>query len=336
MGFKVSSYICTEVDFSSIPRSIWDDLVAKSQTATYFQSHNWLFSWLKNFNIKSCNILILMVHQNSELVAIAPFFITENTISFLGVSAVNGETLCDYGDIIAKVGLEFQAWDSILSYLEKRHAIKKYKFLLDCVSENSPTVQYFNSRNESIDLKPIYVSPHIIFPDNIDTHFSLLKKHNRSELKRKLRKAANSFVGLEMLPAGNEAADKYWSMLPYASQVKKDFYCGNTRLFFDDLIRSEPSEQHVFIHFAHIDNKPVSGIIIFNYKQNQFAYNSISNTDYLSSCASIAVFHNAIQRGILRKDRVFSFLRGNDDYKYRLGAVDEVLFQIEFHLRGPL
>lgn len=332
----MSSYICTQVDFFSIPISIWDDLVAKSRMASYFQSHNWLFLWLKNFNIKSCSILILMVHQKSELVAIAPFFITEDTISFLGVSAVNGETLCDYGDIIAKVGLEFQAWDSILSYLKKRHGVKQYKLVLDCVSENSPTVQFFNSHNETIDLKPIDVSPYIILPNNIDNNFSPRKKHDRSELKRKLRKATNSLVELKILPSGNEAADKYWSILPYANQVKKDFYCGNIRLFFDDLIRSESTEQHVFIHFACIRNKPVSGVIIFNYKQSQFAYNSVSNIDFLTSCASIAVFHNAIQQGILRKDRVFSFLRGNENYKYRLGAVDEVLFRIEVHLRGPL
>lgn len=53
-------------------RNIWDNLAEKQGPYKIFLSYEWFYIWLKNF-LEENKLLILLIHRENEIIAIAPF-----------------------------------------------------------------------------------------------------------------------------------------------------------------------------------------------------------------------------------------------------------------------
>ena len=66
-------------------------------------------------------------------------------------------------------------------------------------------------------------------------------------------------------------------------------------------------------------------VLGFEWKNNWYLYNS----GYMGSGVGIALFGMIIEQAIKSKIERVDFLRGNERYKYDLGAVDKKLYNME-------
>jgi len=103
--YKASLVVTTE-EFIQL-RESWNDLLNQSTESYPFLSWEWLFSWWEIFAQKGEQLLIILVHQGSELVGIAPFYIKKKAIGRALKSIGEGEKrdeaiITHYQDIICK------------------------------------------------------------------------------------------------------------------------------------------------------------------------------------------------------------------------------------------
>ena len=81
--------------------------------------------------------------------------------------------------------------------------------------------------------------------------------------------------------------------------------------------------------FLSADGEPIAALWCFAYGSTYAAYNSGYHPAYAELSAGIVLFAERIRPAIARGFfTTFDFLRGNEPYKYRFGAIDQPLYQL--------
>jgi len=165
-------------------------------------------------------------------------------------------------------------------------------------------------------------------PDTFDDYLALIGKKERHELRRKRRRyeaalgearfvhhvgtgpVFDDFVRLHRLAHG----DKGGFMTEEMESMFADLAClpgwGIDALVADD--------GHVTAAgFGYMDD------------DGYYLYNSAYNPELSDASPGVVLLGRLIELSIERGKRVFDFLKGDEHYKYRLGAVARPLFEIE-------
>lgn len=308
----------------------WDELTNKSVTSTFFQGYHWIKIWLKHFASSIQETIIVCIYENEQLIGIAPFSLNDKSLEFLTISSISDKiSLSDYGDIIAKVGYERVVWKSVVA------ALDEYCRLHDCVvryryiRELSPSYSILPS---IINISPIAidVAPHIQLPNTWDAYLKKLSNHQRHEIKRKLKNAEQTQLTL-LKGIANQATANHFICLArgvHLDSEKQNFFTLEVSAFFTDLITTLGSLKKLEVNFLCRGKEYVGALIVFLYKDEWLAYNSSYDPQYSYLSPGIVLFslimQHAMDRGIYKLD----FLRGDEHYKYHLGASPQILYLI--------
>src|SRR3990167_7329156 len=84
--------------------------IEDSDTASVFQSKDWLEVWWKHFGGKESELVRLGVYEGSSLIGVANLERKDGVLMFLGTDLV------DFGDIAATKGNEEKVWRQLLEY----------------------------------------------------------------------------------------------------------------------------------------------------------------------------------------------------------------------------
>lgn len=308
----------------------WDNLINLSSTATFFQTKEWLTLWLKHFPIKE---KILGVFDGEELVGIAPFSIDNQKIDLLGVTTVLGEELVsDFGDIIAIEGREKEVWEAALEGIRDqgsgisllRPETRQLKPFLEFnfIREDSPSfkiLQELGGKAEEMD-----VAPYIDLPKSWEDHLASLDRHNRHELRRKMRKLGNVTV-----TKGNLSdIDEFFRLMTLGNEQKRNFLKPEIKGFFQDVITLFLPKDMLEISFLEYEGRKIAAVLIFIFHNEVLLYNSGFNPKYSHLSPGLILKAYAIKEAIEKGRKKFDFLRGGERYKYDLGGKERKLYRI--------
>ena len=101
------------------------------------------------------------------------------------------------------------------------------------------------------------------------------------------------------------------------------------RDFFRHIGKITMAEGWLKLSFMEFDAVPASGLWNFDYDGALLIYNSGYDTSLSSASPGIAHFAYTIQQAIEGKQHTVDFLRGNENYKYRLGGRDQPLHHLK-------
>jgi len=104
------------------------------------------------------------------------------------------------------------------------------------------------------------------------------------------------------------------------------------------------------LFFLHIDHwlensfdlpmptQPIAAMLIFDYNGVYNLYNSGYDPQYRQLSAGQVLTTLTIQHAIENKKTIYDFLRGNEEYKFRLGGKPEAVMdlKIDFQQKTPL
>ena len=309
--------ICKEISLSDdMP---WDGLAEKSSTATFFQTQDWLTLWLKHFPIKE---KILGVFDGEELIGIAPFSIDNQKIDLLGVTkVVGGELVSDFGDIIAKTSYEKNVWEEVLAKCKVQSA--KCKIELDFIREDSPSfgiLQELGGKAEEID-----VAPYIDLPKSWEDYLASLGRHNRHELRRKMRKLGNATV----MRGNLSDIDEFFRLMTLGNEQKRNFLKPDIKGFFQDVITLFSPKDMLEISFLEYEGRKIATTLYFVFKGEVLLYNSGFDPKYSHLSPGLILKAYAIKEAIEKGRKRFDFLRGGERYKYDLGGKERKLYTIK-------
>jgi hypothetical protein len=301
----------------------WDTLISQSSTASFFQTKKWLALWLKHFDGKS---KIIGAFDKSDLIGIAPFHIKEGTISFLGTGAVLGkELVSDFGDIIAPFGREKEVWETVIKGI-KNNESEIRNIGLNFIREDSPSfkiLKELGGKAEEVD-----VAPYIDLPGSWDDYLMTLGRHDRHELRRKMRKleSGNAF---KICTEGNgRDIDEFLRLMSLSNDQKRDFLSEKMRIFFTDIAKHFGLYKILQLYFLKLNNINIAAVMTFKFKTELLLYNSGFDPEYSYLSPGLILKAFVIKQAIEGGLKKFDFLRGGEKYKYDLGGKERKLYKI--------
>jgi len=307
-----------EITFSEI--TSWNNLLNQSNTATFFQTKDWLKLWSKHFPSKE---QILGIYDNDNLIGIAPLVQSNGTIEFLGVAPVLGsELVTDFGDIVAKISHEKEAWREILS----KFKVEKIEF--NFIREDSPSFQILKDlggRAEEVD-----IAPYIDLPTSWDEYLTTLDRHDRHELRRKMRKLEREGVNMDCYESENDRIDEFFRLMTLGNEQKRNFLSAPMKSFFLDIVKTFFPKKFLRLCFLKLNSEYIASALVFVFKDEFLLYNSGFDPRFSHLSPGLLLKAHMIKQAIESGMKRFDFLRGAERYKFDLGGKERSLYKITF------
>ena len=316
-------------------RRVWEQVASSSEERAPFLTWEWQESWWAVFSA-SHRPRTLIFSRKGEVVGIAPLCVSlerEGTLQFAG-----GEDLSDQLGLLALPGFEEEVAEGVVAWARSSGSLGlDLHFLRDWGWELPALQRALGRQGISGEVHPEEVSPAIDLPTTFDEYLALrLGKKDRHELRRKMRRLEQErpgwrIVGPEEL--GLEVALTEFLRLLRASREDKDnFLTPAVERFFREVAVRFQRRGWLRLALLEEGGRLAAGTFGFCLGEVWYLYNSgydPSEAHLSPGLLSVAEgLRGAIDSGCRQAD----LLRGNEGYKYRLGAEDQFLV----NLRVPL
>ena len=305
----------------------WEQLLPETAADTIFITPWWQRLWLEHYG-QEADLHILSVRQGEVLIGIAPLMLTNGVLSFLGDT-----DLFDYHDFLVRKGREVEFYNALCEYLV---GMEWHTLELKSLRESSPALVHLKALAEQkgfrTEIVEEDVSPYAVLTPTWDEYQGSMRKKDRHELRRKLRRLdaadnARQYSCDDPLTMAEHMPD-FFRLMRASSHDKDEFLTGDRELFFKDMA-VRLAEKGIFkLFFLEVGNVRVASCIVFDYGDAYLLYNSGYDPEY--SSLSVGLLNKALcLREAVEKGRsCFDFLRGPERYKYDLGGRNQTVYQI--------
>jgi len=309
-------------------REEWDDLLLRSPYPTVFETPAWHSIWWEEFSGEA-RLHIIAGRENNRLIGIAPFMFNGNDrLMFVGDT-----DLWDYHKVIVENSKMEEFFSSLLAYINQlKWAVMDFSSLQETSETYQGILAMVEKAELEFDVNREGVSPGIKLPGTWDEYLANLNKKNRHELRRKIRKleseASFKWFSVDVNPSSNEALSDFFSLMRESRHDKAMFLTPERERFFRRIARAMGEAGYLKLFFMEIDGQRVAAVWCFDMGNVRYLYNSGFNPAFghLSVGLLLKAFclKDAIETGM----DYFDFLRGDERYKYDLGAQDVVLYNM--------
>jgi len=317
-------------DFEKINRA-WSLLLRKSEIDSVFLTHEWFYAWWNCFSADYHLEMLLFTDQKGTLKGIAPFKIKGDQISFIANHEVT-----DYCDFIAEKENKETFFREILSYIKKNHSRLKKIDLINIPSK-SDTLSILSSLAReygfSVSKELSEVVPILILPDSIDSYLFELKRKNRHELRRKIKRI-EKLPGLSLRRIkDSEEIKKYiksFIRLHELSHEEKNIFWQKRNMcsFFENIVRLFSLNEWSELLLLYQNEQLIAGLLTFDYHNTIYLYNTAYSPDYAWYSPGIYLFYDVIISAIRDKKKKVDFLRGQENYKFFFQAKESTIHNL--------
>jgi CelD/BcsL family acetyltransferase involved in cellulose biosynthesis len=307
----------------------WLDLLQHSITNTIFQTPIFLRDWWETLSEGELYVVLMRDSENT-LRGIAPLFVQQNSRGKKEVCFVGCVNVSDYLDVIVHKDFEKEVYDGLYTALSEK--IEWEELFWCSVPERSPTRAFLKEHFSKAIEKVQDVSPQIVLPNSWDEYLSSLDRKQRHEVKRKMRRLDELEHEFELITeknASEQAVEEFIQLHKSSSAKKKDFWNEEHLVFFRKLVPDAAHFSWLKLFFLRIEGKRVSTMLIFDYNNKYDLYNSGFLPDMhteVSTGTTLTAY--TIRHAIENKKAQYDFLRGGEEYKFRLGAVSQNVYDI--------
>jgi CelD/BcsL family acetyltransferase involved in cellulose biosynthesis len=319
-------------------REEWDELLKRSESYSFFQTPRWNALWWDHFGGDLELLLLLLRDRTGSLKGVAPFYLDRVEGGRIVAAFIGGLECSDYLDFIIERGSEKAFFEHLGEYLRQRS--ERPQLDLHFISEESKTLTaqnvLFDSPNLYVELKKEEVCPVLNLPSSWEEFLKGLRQKDRHELRRKMKRAASK-GHLKVVQTSNPSdlskdVDAFIELHRKSGEDKRNFMNQDVGGFFHSLAQSLLSEGRLALYFLLIDNIPVASLFGIRYGDGIAIYNSGFDPEWGYLSPGIVLFGHVIKEAIDEGCLGFDFLRGNENYKYRLGATDRWLYRMQIGL----
>ncbi len=317
------SYTVTLESFDSLA-SLWGDPKHGLDWNSVFVSPAFLKLWWTEFKPQT-ELYLGAVRRDGQIIGIAPLQLKDDGASFIGSVDV-----CDYLDFVIAPGEENHFFITLMDDLNQK-GIKRLN--LSCLRPESTVltrlVDIARTRGYEVVTQPEDVSVEMDLPSTFDEYLEGLDTKQRHEVKRKLRKLAETgkieFKILEDNAAIRKGMDIFLKMFTESRSDKAAFLTSQKESFFRSLAETMSGVKLLRMGVLELDTRPTAMILYFDFKNGAYLYNSGYDPEYTSLSVGLISKVLCIQECIKQGKRKYDFLKGNEAYKYHLGGKEVIL-----------
>lgn len=299
--------------------AIWHDHGSELRWTCPFVLPAWLKAWWNVFG-QGIEPLIAMVRHGEAIVGVAPLMIRDQVVRFLGSPDV-----CDYFDCAVAPGKEHSFFESLFAYLSGKGLSN---LDLGPVRPDSTVYEFFSANQlpgaPKCHINQDDVCVELSLPGTWNEFLDTLDGKQRHELRRKLRRLQEAgSIEFRMVDGGTELPQSIENFLKLFAMNRKDkaaFMTGTMASFFGGLASALADEGLLRLFFLDVDELPVASVFCFDHQGIRYLYNNAYDGAYQRISPGLMGKVLSIQTAIEEGRRVYSFLKGSEPYKYRLGG----------------
>ncbi|HET7482033.1 MAG TPA: GNAT family N-acetyltransferase [Actinomycetota bacterium] len=303
----------------------WKDVLARDPDRHIFATPEWNRVWWEEFGAGK-DLFLLTMRRDGDLVAVVPLYRkTEEgrkLLRFLG-----GVDLTDYLGPICSIDDRFEVADALV------------KWLADDVVEwdvfdahNMPVpfgfgetlVERADHAGFDVSVDQEDTSAVLLLPGDWETYLEGLDAKERRELRRKRRRLVREAPDAVQRRATEETLAQdlkvFVEMHRGAEGHKGHFMKPEIATFFERVAYALLPLGWLRLDILEIGGRPVASTFGFQLKNTFYLYNSAYEPDASRLSPGVVLVSNLVKESIESGLKTFDFLRGDERYKYQLGA----------------
>lgn len=315
----------------------WNGLLPTNPTNEVFLTWEWQTTWWESY-LPGDLWVIAARDESGALVGIAPWFREAESLVIRPIGCVE---VTDYLDIFVRPEHRSAFLSGLADLLYECR--DEYSRVNLCNNPGrSPTNEdlprILTERGFTVNVRVQEVCPTIALPTDFETYLNGLDKKNRHECRRKMRRAEENDPKVEWYIVGPnhdlQAEIEQFIKLMAASHPEKTQFLDDPKnaAFFRAVMPKIAACGWLHLCVLTVGGNAAAAYLNFDYNNRIMVYNSglIPETySYLSP--GIVLLLYMIQHAIGQRRTEFDFLRGNEDYKYRMGGQDYPVREIQIY-----
>lgn len=324
-------------DFSQIQAQEWNALLKDSISDTPFLRHEYQRLWWEHRGggeWKNAQLILVTAREGDQLIGVAPLFIAEyeNQPALL----LNGSIeISDYLDLVVRKDDHARFVTGLLDFLASNLAGNWSKLDWYNLPDDSPTLAALKAESESrgwTHLEEVYrPTPRIPLNGNFEDYLANIEKKQRHEIRRKMRRAAESDLNVRFVivdqTADIEPELNAFFDLMVQDPNKASFLHPAMREQMTAFLRVAHDNGYLWLGFLEIDGVKTAASLNFDYNGKLWGYNSGVSRSHMELSPGWVLLANVIQWCCENGRYEFDFMRGDEDYKYRLGGVNRFVMR---------
>ena len=313
----------------------WNRLVRRSRFNTIFLTHEWQTTWWQYLGTGALWIIALRSADN-QLIAVIPLYLTQHKEGRHAGKAVLTLVGCievsDYLDLIIAKGWEEAVYQDFLDWLQSSDAPAWDVVDLCNLPEASLTYQTLAEQSRhvgyTVTVQQEDVAPQFSLPLHYETYLQeQVEKKQRHEIRRKQRRAEREAeVGYYLVGQEDDLeaeVDDFVVLQRASREDKADFMTPQMRRFFGAVAKTMLDAGYLRLSFLTLNGEKAASLFAFEYDRKFLLYNSGYDPDAYSQLSPGWVnLSYSIQYAIASGCRLFDFMQGDEEYKYRFGSKD--------------
>ncbi len=313
--------------------SLWETLLSQSSFQNPFLTPLWNRLWLLHFG-RNLEVKTLLCRSSAgDSIGLGVFSDSQKEGGKRGLTLLGSTDVWDYRDLILPAGKEEEALD-VLAHFWGEGPWEELEF--SGISEFSPTLRFLPTLLRACGFRVTQtvqeVSVYLRLPPAWDDFLARLDSKNRHELRRKLRRLERE-SSFEIREGEEEnLAERMDAFLDLHRKSRKDkagFMTPEMENYFREIAIRFREKGWLSLPFLRIQGRDAAAYFSFRYRGVEYVYNSGYDPEYGRLSPGILLAADRIRRAMERGMTVFHFLRGQEDYKYRLGGKEEKIYQIQ-------
>lgn len=314
----------------------WDNLLDPTRSDNLFITNEWQRAWWEHLRWGDLSVVTVR-DDDGVLRGIGSWFITDDPDGSRVVRIVGCTDVTDYMDILAQPGYEDEVFRALLRFMCSPEAPHWDRFSLCNIPGTSPTVERLpeiaREMGMNAEVRVQEVCPVVDLPDDYEAYLAMLDKKQRHELRRKRRRAEGH--GVDWYIVGPEhdldtEIDAFLEMMANSTPEKaaflekpghKEFFRAIGHIFFE--------KGMLELIFLTIEDQRAAAMWQFAYHDRMLLYNSGLDPEAFAALSpGIVLLTYSVEDAIQKNMEKYDFLRGDETYKYRMGAEDTNVYNI--------
>jgi len=318
-------------DFSELEADEWNRLLARSITNTPFLRYEFQRNWWEHRGggeWQQAELALISARRDGQLVGLAPLFLAQ----YGGQPAlmlIGSLEISDYLDVIAGAQ-DLAPWLSgLLDFLDSDRSPDWRALDWYNVPDSSPTLAALKGESEKrgwAHRQEIYrPTPYIPLPGSFESYLAALAKKQRHEIRRKFRRLDESGQSAHWFVSGGEDLDRDIDalfVLMAEDPDKATFLTDRMRAQMHAVVRAAHAGGWLWLAFLEIGGHNAAVSLNFDYDNRLWGYNSGVKRDFLDLSPGWVLLGRTLEWAIENGRQEFDFMRGDEGYKYRFGAIN--------------
>jgi CelD/BcsL family acetyltransferase involved in cellulose biosynthesis len=318
----------------------WNDLLLISASHVPFLRHEYITAWWQGLGGGEWShgelYVITARSEDDRLIGIAPLFQTDNRDGQTALMLLGSIEISDYLDVIARPEDIPTFLEALLEYLTGDQAPASN--LLDWYNllDSSPTLPALQATAEklgwSCSQQQLQHCPYIPLPGDWEKYIGSIDKKQRHEIRRKMRRAEEYYLPMRWYFAQDESMldqeiDGFLDLMA-CDPNKAKFLTPAMREQMHSIVWAANRHGWLQLAFIEVNGEKAAGYLNFDYMNHIWVYNSGLDFRFSELSLGWVLLGHLLEWANEHQRQYFDFMRGDEQYKYRFGAVDRRVIRV--------